>query len=158
MTEALAHQVERAVEQVHELYHRLVLLVGPARSGKTKALQKVSARTSAPLINVNLEVSRGMLDLTERKRALELPRLLGEIVSRATGDLVLLDNTEILFDVNLRQDPLRLLQGLSRNKTIVAAWNGCVVDDRITYAVPGHPEHRRYAVRESVLVNAGLRA
>jgi len=52
------------------MYFRLILMVGPAGSGKTSALQEVSARTSAPLVNVNLELSRRMLDLTERKRAL----------------------------------------------------------------------------------------
>jgi hypothetical protein len=63
----------------------------------------------APLINVNLELSRRMLDLTERQRELRLPRLLMEIVNDAAGDVVLLDNIEILLDVSLKQDPLRLL-------------------------------------------------
>ena len=121
---AQAGQVLRKIGEARELYHRLILMVGPAGSGKTSALQEVSASTSAPLVNVNLELSRRMLDLTERQRALQLPRLLGEIVGEATGELVLLDNIEILFDVHLKQDPLRLLQGLSRNKTVVAAWNG----------------------------------
>ena len=126
------------------MYFRLILMVGPAGSGKTSALQEVSARTSAPLVNVNLELSRRMLDLTERRRALQLPQLLDEIVSEASGELILLDNIEILFDVRLKQDPLRLLQGLSRNKTVVAAWNGLIVDSHLTYAVPDHPEYRRY--------------
>jgi DNA polymerase III delta prime subunit len=138
MAEPLADQVLRKIGEVCSLYHRLILMVGPAGSGKTSALQEVSASTSlsacghaqagAPLVNVNLELSRRMLDLTERQRALQLPRLLGEIVGEATGELVLLDNIEILFDVHLKQDPLRLLQGLSRNKTVVAAWNGSIVD------------------------------
>ena len=67
-----------------------------------------------------------MLDLTERQRTLQLPRLLLTIVNEASGDVILLDNIEILFDVSLRQDPLRLLQGLSRNKTVVAAWDGSI--------------------------------
>jgi hypothetical protein len=50
-----------------------------------------------------------MLDLTERQRELRLPRLLMEIVNDAAGDVVLLDNIEILLDVSLKQDPLRLL-------------------------------------------------
>ena len=128
-------------------------------------MQEVSASTSAPLVNVNLELSRRMLDLTERQRALQLPRLLGEIVGEATDDLpaatitaqaglVLLDNIEILFDVHLKQDPLRLLQGLSRNKTVVAAWNGSIVDGHMTYAVPDHPEYRRYPIRDLIIVYA----
>jgi len=132
MAESLADQVIRKIGEARELYHRLILMVGPAGSGKTSALQEVSTSTSAPLINVNLKLSRRMLDLTERQRTLQLLRLLGEIVGVAAGELVLLDNIEILFDVHLKQDPLRLLQGLSRNKTIVAAWNGSIVDDHMT--------------------------
>lgn len=146
MAEPLSDQILRKINEVRSLYHRLILIVSPAGSGKTSALQEVSARASAPLVNVNLEMSRRMLDLTERQRALQLPRILGEIVGEATGELVLLDNIEILFDVHLKQDPLRLLQGLSRNKTVVAAWNGSIVDGHLTYAVPGHPEYRRYSI------------
>ena len=175
MAEPLADQVLRKIGEARELYHRLILMVGPAGSGKTSALQEVSASTSAPLVNVNLELSRRMLDLTERQRALQLPRLLGEIVpacraghgagrGEATGDLpaatlaaqaglVLLDNIEILFDVHLKQDPLRLLQGLSRNKTVVAAWNGSIVDGHMTYAVPDHPEYRRYPIRDFLVAS-----
>lgn len=154
MAEPLADQVLRKIGEVCSLYHRLVLVVGPGGSGKTKALQEVSASTSAPLVNVNLELTRRMLLLTERQRALQLPRLLGEIVGEAPGELVLLDHIEILFDVHLKQDTLRLLQGLSRNKTVVAAWNGSIVDGHMTYAVPDHPEYRRYPVRDLVIVDA----
>ena len=154
MAEPLADQVLRKIGEVCSLYHRLVLVVGPGGSGKTKALQEVSDSTSAPLVNVNLELTRRMLLLTERQRALQLPRLLGEIVGEAPGELVLLDHIEILFDVHLKQDTLRLLQGLSRNKTVVAAWNGSIVDGHMTYAVPDHPEYRRYPVRDLVIVDA----
>ena len=160
MAEPLADQVLQKIGEARELYYRLILLVGPAGSGKTRTLQEVSTSTSAPLINVNLELSRRMLDLTERQRALHLPRLLGEIVGEATSDLsaavqaglVLLDNIEILFDVHLKQDPLRLLQGLSRNMTVVAAWNGSIVDNHLTYAIPDHPEYRRYPIRDFLVV------
>lgn len=94
-----------------------------------------------------------MLDLTERQRTLQLPRLLGEIVSEATGELILVDHIEILFDVHLKQDPLRLLQGLSRNQTVVAAWNGSIVDGHMTYAVPDHTEYRRYQIRDFLVAS-----
>ncbi len=99
-----------------------------------------------------------MLELTERQRALHLPRLLGEIVDALPRDLVLLDNIEILFDTKLQQDPLRLLQGLSRNKTVVAAWSGAVVDDHMTYAAPDHPEYRRYPIRDFLIVSPEVAA
>jgi len=153
MVEPLADQVLRKIDGARELYYRLILMVGPAGSGKTSALRELSASTCAPLISVNLELSRRMLDMTERQRALRLPRLLGEIVGEARGELLLLDNIEILFDVHLKQDPLRLLQGLSRNKTVVAAWNGSVVDGHMTYALPDHPEYRRYPIRDFLVAS-----
>ena len=153
MAEPLADRVIRRIGQAAELYHRLVMLVAPAGAGKTAALQDVHERTAAPLVNVNLELSRRMLDLTERQRALQLPRLLAEIVGASAADVVLLDNVEVLFDVSLKQDPLRLMQGLSRNKTVVAAWSGSIVSGHLVYATPEHPEYRRYPLRDFLVVN-----
>ena len=95
MAEPLVDRVIRRIGQAAELYHRLVMLVAPAGAGKTAALQDVHERTAAPLVNVNLELSRRMLDLTERQRALQLPRLLAEIVGASAADVVLLDNVEV---------------------------------------------------------------
>ena len=153
MAEPLANQVMRKIKQAAELYHRLMLVVAPAGGGKTAALQDVQERVGAPLVNVNLDLSRRMLDLTERQRALQLPRLLSDIINDAAGDVVLLDNIEIIFDVSLKQDPLRLLQGLSRNKTVVATWNGSIEGDHMIYAVPYHPEYRRYIVRDFLVAS-----
>jgi len=158
MAEPLADQIMRKVKQAAELYHRLILVVAPAGAGKTTALLDVQDRTDASLVNVNLELSRRMLDLTERQRALQLPRLLRDLVSKSEGEMILLDNIEILFDVGLKQDPLRLLQGLSRNKTVVAAWNGTIVEDSLTYAAPAHPEYRRYPMRDFLVASPEVTA
>lgn len=153
MAEPLADSVIKKVGQAAELYYRLIILVAPAGSGKTSALQDVHTRTNAPLINVNLELSRRMLDLTERQRALQLPRLLAEIVEEYEADVALLDNIEVLFDVSLKQDPLRLLQRISRNKTVVVAWSGSIEGDFIVYAKPEHPEFKRYPLRDILVAN-----
>jgi len=153
MVESLAEQVMARISQTAELYHRLIILVAPAGAGKTTALQNIHERTGAPMINVNLELSRRMLELSERQRALQLPRIFSEIVNASGGDVVLLDNIELLFDVSLKQDPLRLLQGLSRNKTLVVAWNGSVYNGHLTYAMPEHPEYRRYVIRDLLIVS-----
>jgi hypothetical protein len=141
------------MDEATQLYFRLVMLVAPAGAGKTAVLQDVHERTGAPLVNVNLELSRHMLDLTERQRALQLPRLLAEIVGAAVAASILLDNIEILFDVSLKQDPLRLLQGLSRNKTVVAAWSGSIDGEHMVYAKPDHPQYRRYPIRDLLVVS-----
>ncbi|MBF0525667.1 MAG: BREX-3 system P-loop-containing protein BrxF [Deltaproteobacteria bacterium] len=153
MADPLADRVIQRIAQATELYHRLVLLVAPAGAGKTNILQDVNVRTVAPLINVNLELARLMLDLTERQRALQLPRLLATIVGGSEANVILLDNIEVLFDVSLKQDPLRLLQYLSRNKTLVAAWSGSIDGEYMVYAAPDHIEYRRYPLRDLLIVN-----
>lgn len=150
--------VDRVIEKANQalmMYHRLVLVVGSSGLGKTKVLQDVSSHIAAPLVNVNLELSRRMLDLTERQRLLELPRILSEIVDAVASDhdAVLLDNIEILFDVSLRRDPLGLLQQISRYKTVVASWNGRIDDGYLVYAVPGHSEFRRYPLKDFLFVD-----
>ena len=146
MTKHLSEDVSNKIKHAESLYHRLVLVVGPEGNGKTSALREVAERIDAPLMNINLELSRRMLDLTERQRALQVQRLLDRIAAESESDVILLDNVEILFDVALRQDPLRLLQGLSRSRTVAAAWNGSIEHDHLLYAAPQHPEYRRYPV------------
>ena len=143
------------ISQAAALYYRLVLVVGPSGAGKTPALRAVRDRTGAPLTNVGLELSRRMLDLTARQRTLRLPRLLQDIVENDVEPqaTALLDNTEILFNADLELDPLRLLQGISRNRTVVAAWNGSLADGVLRHATPGHAEHRRYPVSDFLAVS-----
>ncbi len=146
MTSSVIEKLSQNIQIAPELYYRLILIVGPAGSGKTKTLQALRDHSGWPLVNVNLELSQRLLDLSEKQQALRLPRLLDDLAREQTGDGVLLDNTELLFHPRFQQDPLRLLQGLSRNRTIVAAWNGKIQDDYLIYAEPDHPEYRRYPV------------
>jgi len=157
----MAFSVERvlqAIEESYNLYYRLVLIVGPSGSGKTQVLREVSAAMSVPIINVNLELSRRMLELTARQRALRAQQLLHEIVADFGKHLALLDNNEILFDIHLKLDPLRALQDISRNKTIVATWNGSLVENFITYAEPEHREYRRCPMGDFLVISAEAKA
>lgn len=152
MAEPLADRLIGKIDQAADLYHRLIILAGPAGSGKTAVLRTVNERITAPLINVNLELSRRLLDLTARQRSLQLPILLANIVAASGAEVTLLDNIEILFDISLKQDPLRLLQGISRNRTVVAAWNGTIEGNHLVYATPGHAEYRRYPLQDYLIV------
>ena len=149
----LVDEIMSHIGHTHELYFRLILVATPADAGKGAALRTVHDLTGAPIINVNLKLARHLLDFTERQRALQVGRVLAEIVNAERADLVLLDNIEMLFDKSLRQDPLRLLQGLSRNKTLVVAWTGAVEDKYLTYAIPEHPEYRRYPLQDLVVIH-----
>jgi hypothetical protein len=153
MQRLLNEQITDGMLQVATLYHRLVLVVAPAGSGKTRALQDVATQLGAKVVNVSLELSQALLELTERQRPLRVGQILDRMVSSAGGAVLLLDNTELLFAPSLKQDPLRSLQQLSRRRTVVATWNGRVEEgSHLVYASPDHPEYRRYAISELHIV------
>jgi len=61
----------------------------------------------------------------------------------------------ILFDASLEVEPLRLLQVSSRNRTVIASWNGSFQDGTLTYAEPGHPEFIQLKQTEAIIVTVG---
>lgn len=154
LTSHLSEAVYETLEHAERLYHRLVLIVGTEGVGKTAALRDLADRTGAPLINVGVELSRRLLELSEWQRPIRVGSLLEQIVAEIEGNVVLLDNIEIVFDVALRQDPLRVLKSLSRKRTVVAAWSGSMDRGHILYAVPQHPEYRRYPLDGVLTVGA----
>jgi hypothetical protein len=152
MAVPLTHRIADRLPEAASLYHRLLLVVGRTSTGKTAALRDLAEERAWPLVNVNLELSERLLELTSKQRSLRVPRLLAEIADAHPGEVLLLDNTEVLFSTELQQDPLRLLQGLGRIRTVVATWSGDIDEENLTYAAPGHPECRRYSRSQLLIV------
>ncbi len=152
MAEPIQNQIKRALEVADSLYHRLVLLVGESGSGKTGVLREVADAFGTQVINVNRALSYEMLELTARQRLLRLPRILDQLATQAQPPVVL-DNLEILFDKDLKQDPLSLLRDISRNCAVVASWSGCSAGGRLFYAEREHPEYREYDSVNALIVS-----
>jgi hypothetical protein len=151
----VGEKIEQQIAEVATQYHRLVLVAGPLSTGKTVALRELAEKHSWPLISVNRELSERMLVLTPKQRALRVGELMRELVDETNSDVVLLDNVEILFHTELAQDPLRLLQGLARNRTVVVGWLGIGDASCLTYGEPGHAEFRRYDRPDAAIVSTG---
>jgi len=151
LTKLLANAITEASSQ----YFRLVILAGLPGSGKTTTLQSIGNDLDCNVVNVNLELSKRMLELTRSQRSRQVERLLKEVIAVAPGEVVLLDNLEILFDTGLEVEPLRLLQVSSRNRTVVASWSGTYVGGTLTYAEPGHPEFVQFKKVDAVVIPVG---
>lgn len=158
MASVVHEKIKRLLLDAEAQYHRLVLLVGESGSGKTPLLHLLAEELDTSVINVNLALCTQLLALPPKQRALRLPMLLDEIISEQaiyeTGSqsVIILDNLEILFDTGLQNDPLRLLQGISKNRTILASWNGRVEENHLLYAEIGHPEYRKYGLNSLLFV------
>jgi hypothetical protein len=158
VTGATLARLEEAIQQASSQYSRLVILAGVPGSGKTAALRYIAQTTGCPVVNVNLELSKKMLELTRSPRSRQVEPLLKNMIAAAPGEVVLLDNLEILFDTGLEVEPLRLLQVSSRNRTVVASWSGSYVGGTLTYAEPSHPEFVQFKKVDAVVIPVGSEA
>jgi hypothetical protein len=95
-----------------------------------------------PCINVNLQLSRVLMEVPPRERPLRVQRILDDLIQPGTAPL-LLDNLKLLFDPDLQVQPLGWLQRLSRARPVVATWNGSLDQGHLVYAREGEPEYRR---------------
>jgi len=145
-------KLERLIGEIGDLNSKLILLVGPSRSGKTQLLRQLSVKLSIEPLNVGMELGRRLAATPNNKRGFSAGELLREIADKErTEDPLLLDNLELLFEPGLQINPLDLVRRLAHSKRVVAVWPGELRGDRLVYADMSHPEHRDYS-RDGVVV------
>ena len=140
--EKLTHVIEEKIALVESRRCKLVLVVGHPFTGKTKLLRELTKSNPEryTYINLNLELSALLKEVAEKERPFRVQEFLRELVSDKQG-VLLIDNTEILFDPELKLDPLKSLEVLSRFNPVVSVWSGSVKDDLLSYAELPHREY-----------------
>lgn len=128
-------------------FYRLVLIVGPHGCGKSALLQSFTNEEHQSVVNVGVELSKRLMEEPARNRPARVASLFRELID-TTASTVLLDNIEVLFEPSLKMNPLKLLQQLSRQTTVVATWPGRIIGNTITYAVEGESEFRSYPLSD----------
>lgn len=93
----------------------------------------------APIINLGKELSAHLVEIPPDARSMAVDEFLRFVVSSYKA--VSLTNLEILFTPSLKQNPIRALLALCRNKKICILWCGRVNGTSLTYAYPTSPEY-----------------
>lgn len=149
MTDIFFPQLAELARSAQAAYHKLVIIAGPSGAGKTRHLTQLAADLKLPVMNLNLQLSRRLLNLTRRQRMLKAEEVARDAIDEHTQSQdqdqasLCLDNTELLFDSALNLNPLAFLQAISRNRLIIATWNGALENGELRFAYPGHPDFFR---------------
>ena len=141
MTQTDFIQTVQTARELNSAASKLLVIAGAHGSGKTDLVHKVAAELGWPLVNVGKKVSERLLSFTIRQRRLKAEEIIADTLDTISQRELCLDNTEVLFDRGLALNPLNLLLNLSRNRVLVAAWNGHLESGSLVYAYPEHPEY-----------------
>lgn len=141
MTEASLHGLLDTIRATRGAYYKLTILAGGPRSGKTKLLRQVADQLGFPVINLSLLLSQRLLSQNRRQRSLNAEGVAIDVIDEHLKNGLCLDDTELLFDTTLKTNPLVFLQDISRNRHIVATWNGVVSGGELRYGHTGHPDY-----------------
>ena len=146
MTDLLFPQILDTIRATKGAYYKLTIIAGASQAGKTRLLARVATDLQLPILNLGLLLSQRLLSQTRRQRALKAEEAATEVIDEHLRSGVCLDDTELLFDSTLRLNPLTFLQDISRNRLIVASWNGPIVGGELRFAYAGHPDFFSQAV------------
>ena len=130
-------------------YHQLVLATVEADS--SDHWRSVAVALDGHYLNLNLELSQRLLDIPQRQWSHKVMELIDAVVLSTDLRVTVLHRMEILFDPQLRLDPLKSLQQIARRHNLLVVWPGTYDGRYLTYAEPGHPEYRRYSAKDLIV-------
>lgn len=142
----MQHALRSKLEAVENRYYRLLLVVG---SQADAVVEDLVTSCGGNVINLSLAMSERLLEVKQADRAWTARTVVGELLADGQASLLGVTRLCLLFEPSLELDPLRVLYGASRNRTIVAAWPGRFEGEELTYAEKGHPEWRSYPFPEA---------
>ncbi|WP_044640702.1 BREX-3 system P-loop-containing protein BrxF [Risungbinella massiliensis] len=150
MIKVLVEQLEENLEEVKQYREQLIFLAGNYVKYDFQAL---SRDLNINYINVDLEFSRMLLEISQKVRARKAPSIFKDLFLDTNDSIFLLDHIEILFEASLQLDPGKLLEDISREYILIVPWYGNETDSYLIHAELGHPEYFKY-LKSEVIVNS----
>lgn len=124
---------------------QLVVLCGGNWLERSALLQQIATDYGLFYAPIGQSFAKALLGQLPRERPVFVMEMLDNLVS-STEVGISLDRIEILFDPELRTDPLRSVQSLARRRLVLLSWPGEYTPTRLIYAKPDHIEYRTYPV------------
>ena len=125
--------IKDLISEMGEWWHKLIFLCNFNRDDQLPFIEGLKK------ININLAVSKNLLQVPKTKYPLYLEEIIRNIITEKTT-VYLLQHINILFDPQLQIHPVRLLENISKSYKLLIEWPGQYVNNQLIYAEYGHPE------------------
>jgi hypothetical protein len=125
--------------------HKLIIILGDKNTNNL-LLEKLKSLENIDILNLNLLLSRILITLKKNEQNNPDELIENTLFKNLTKDVILLSHINILFDINLKWDPLDIFKKLSRNKMIIVLWDGKLTKRGLEYASHPHLENIYYSI------------
>lgn len=122
----------------NQRYKLLFLL--PATTNQQKLINDIN-REGIPTVNIGLYLSEQLRFVPSDKRPFDVAKWLRKAINNQKNDVVCIHNIEYLFDPELKQNSVKLLEAHSGNTVLLVIWPGKAENGVLYYATPEHPEY-----------------
>jgi len=116
--------------------YNLMIVVG--NNSIKKRILKIQEIEEYIKINLNFELSRILINSTKNE-VMDPVSLIEKIIEKK-GEKIFLTDINVLFDSNLKWDPLKILKKLSEKYCLLVFWEGKIDGKFLTYAIKEHKE------------------
>lgn len=131
--------------------HSFILIVGEDVQSLKRIREKLAGDSDYTLFDVGSTLSAELLHIPARHRSFRTSRWLADKIRFADGDVLVLENNDLLFEPSLGLDPLALFVRYSRTKRIIVLWPGIYDGNILSYAVPEHEHYRKWKNPQGVV-------
>jgi len=123
--------------------HKLIIIIGDSNSNHLLS-EKLQNFKNIDSLNLNFYLSKILHSLSKNERT-DPVNIIEDIISEhSSKDVILFCNINILFDTNLKWNPIEIFKKLSRNHFLIVLWDGKLTGNKLQYASSQHLEYCQY--------------
>lgn len=115
--------------------------------------KEMASQIHIPYINLNLVLSEKLMEIPKSKYPLQVMDLIEDFLENNQSETYWIGDIEILFDQQLQQNPVRLLENIGKRYKLVVTWSGEWNERQLSYATPDHPEYFTCHETDGKIVN-----
>jgi len=139
--------IEKIKSEIDHKNHKLIILVDKTNKNDL-LIEKIQTLNNVDVLNLNFLLTKILVTISKQQQSNPI-EIIEEILSKnCFNDVILFSNINILFDENLKWNPLEILKKLSRKYFIIVLWNGKFNEHGLEYASHPHLEHTQYSIRD----------